>query len=143
VCNDFGNNVPYDAYLRAFSQIRVPVVFPKAAPNLEPRDDIWPTETAPVFRRREEGVEMAQLRWGLPAGAAEGSAGHQFPLRGAAVPQRTLPHPGVALLRVHRREIAEIQVEIHQTPRGLVLLRWPLAPDGRWGRGSTGAPSVF
>lgn len=37
----------------AFSRIRVPVVFPIAAPNLEPRDDIWPTETAPVFRRRE------------------------------------------------------------------------------------------
>jgi len=48
MCNDFGNNVPYDAYLRAFSQIRVPVVFPKAAPNLEPRNDIWPTEPAPV-----------------------------------------------------------------------------------------------
>jgi putative SOS response-associated peptidase YedK len=35
-------------------------------PNLEPRDDIWPTETAPVFRRREEGGELVQLRWGLP-----------------------------------------------------------------------------
>jgi hypothetical protein len=36
------------------------VVFPIAAPNLEPRDDIWPTETAPVFRRREDGVELVQ-----------------------------------------------------------------------------------
>jgi hypothetical protein len=52
------NRVPYDAYLQAFSQIRVPVVLPKAAPNLEPRDDIWPTEIAPVFRRRDEGVEL-------------------------------------------------------------------------------------
>jgi hypothetical protein len=49
VCNDFGNNVPYSAYLKAFSQIRVPIVFPTAAPNLEPRDDIWPTEPTPVF----------------------------------------------------------------------------------------------
>jgi putative SOS response-associated peptidase YedK len=63
VCNDFGNNVPYSAYLETFSQIRAPVVFPTAAPNLEPRDDIWPTETAPVFRRRDHGVELAQLRW--------------------------------------------------------------------------------
>lgn len=61
VRNDFGNNVPYSAYLEAFSQIRAPVVFPTAAPNLEPRNDIWPTETAPVFRRREEGVELVQL----------------------------------------------------------------------------------
>jgi hypothetical protein len=28
VCNDFGNNVPYSAYLEAFSQIRAPMVFP-------------------------------------------------------------------------------------------------------------------
>ena len=86
MCNDFGNNVPYDAYLRAFSQIRVPVVFPKAAPNLEPRDDIWPTEPAPVFRRREEGVELVQLRWGFPPARPKGapvinfrSEGRRFP----------------------------------------------------------------
>jgi hypothetical protein len=143
MCNDFGNNVPYSDYLAAFSQIRAPVVFPTAAPNLEPRDDIWPTETAPVFRRREEGVEMAQLRWGFPPGRPKAAPVINFRSEGRRVPQRTLPHPGVALLRVHRREIAEIQVEIHQTRRGLVLLRRPLAPDGRWGRGSTGAPSVF
>jgi hypothetical protein len=46
VCNDFGNNVPYSAYLEAFSQMGAPVIFPTAAPNFEPRDDIWPTETA-------------------------------------------------------------------------------------------------
>ena len=34
MCNDFGNNVPYSAYLEAFSDIRLPVVFPMAAPNL-------------------------------------------------------------------------------------------------------------
>jgi hypothetical protein len=66
---------------------------------------------------------------GFSAGAPEGSAGHQFPLRGAALPERTLPDPGLALLRVHRHEIAEIAVEIYQGRRGLVLLRRPLAPD--------------
>jgi putative SOS response-associated peptidase YedK len=72
VCNDFGNNVPYSAYLEAFSQIRAPVVFPSAAPNLEPRDDIWPTDTAPVFRRREERIELVQLRWGFPPARPKG-----------------------------------------------------------------------
>jgi putative SOS response-associated peptidase YedK len=66
VCNDFGNNVPYSAYLEVFKLIGAPVIFPTAAPNLEPRDDIWPTETAPVFRRPERGVELVQLRWGFP-----------------------------------------------------------------------------
>ena len=39
MCNDFGNKVPYSDYLAAFSQIRVPIVLPKA-PNLKPRDEI-------------------------------------------------------------------------------------------------------
>jgi hypothetical protein len=56
VCNDFGNRIPYDDYLRAFSEIRVPLRWPKAAPNLEPRDDIWPTEPAP--RQSSDVVRM-------------------------------------------------------------------------------------
>lgn len=68
MCNDYGNSVPYSVYAEAFSHIRLPVVLPKAAPNLEPRDDIWPTEVAPVIRRHGEGVELAQLRWGFAAG---------------------------------------------------------------------------
>jgi hypothetical protein len=49
MCNDFGNRIPYDGYLRAFSQIRVPLKWPKAVPNLEPRDDIWPTDPAGIW----------------------------------------------------------------------------------------------
>ena len=93
MCNDFGNKVPYSAYLEAFSQIRAPVVFPKAAPNLEPRDDIWPTETAPVFRRRGEGVELVQLRWGFPPARPKGapvinfrSEGRRFPKGRCLIP---------------------------------------------------------
>ncbi len=65
MCNDYGNTIAYRAYAEAFSQIRLPLVFPIAAPNLEPRDEIWPTETAPVIRRADGGVELAQLPWGL------------------------------------------------------------------------------
>jgi putative SOS response-associated peptidase YedK len=79
VCNDFGN--------------RVPIVFPKAAPNLEPRDDIWPTETAPVFRRCEEGVELVPLRWGFPPARPKGvpiinfrSEGRRFPRGRCLIP---------------------------------------------------------
>jgi hypothetical protein len=76
VCNDYGNNVPYSAYLQAFRQIRAPVVFPTAAPNLEPRDDIWPTEAAPVFGRWEVGLQPASraaaFRSGGPRGRING-----------------------------------------------------------------------
>lgn len=34
----------------------------------EPRDDIWPTEVAPVIRRSGDGVELVQLEWGLDPG---------------------------------------------------------------------------
>jgi putative SOS response-associated peptidase YedK len=68
MCNDFGNHIPYSAYLEAFSHLKIPLFSPGGAPNLEPREDIWPTETAPVIRRAGEGVELVQLRWGLDPG---------------------------------------------------------------------------
>ena len=40
--NDFGNEIPFHAYLKAFNQI--PVRFSSTPPNLQPRDDIWPTD---------------------------------------------------------------------------------------------------
>ena len=73
MCNDFCNRVPYDEYLRAFSQIKAPIRFPTAAPNLEPRDDIWPSDPTSVIRRRDDGVEMVQLRWGFPPAKAKGA----------------------------------------------------------------------
>ncbi len=72
MCNDYGNDIPYSAYLEAFSQSRIPVRFPLAAPNLQPREDIWPTDTAPVIRQTDEGIEFAQLRWGFPPAQPKG-----------------------------------------------------------------------
>lgn len=72
MCNDFGNRVPYDDYLRAFSATRIPVRWPKTAPNLEPRDDIWPTDSAPVIRQTGDGQEFIELRWGFPPAKPKG-----------------------------------------------------------------------
>ncbi len=65
MCNDYGNHVACAEYAEALRQVGMPILAPMAAPNLEPRDDIWPTETTPILRRHGEGVELAQLRWGL------------------------------------------------------------------------------
>jgi putative SOS response-associated peptidase YedK len=94
VCNDFNNQIPYSDYLAAFGQIRVPVRFPTAAPNLEPREDIWPTDRAPVIWRLEDGTnEFAELRWGFPPGRPRGapvinfrSEGRRFPIGRCLVP---------------------------------------------------------
>src|SRR6202008_710032 len=73
MCNDFGNNIPYSDYLAAFSQTCIPVKWPNAAPNLEPRDDIWPTDRAPVIRRLEDGTnEFSELQWGFPPARGKG-----------------------------------------------------------------------
>src|ERR1700692_2922356 len=74
MCNDFGNHIPYSDYLAAFSQTRIPVRWPTSAPNLEPREDIWPTDKAPVVRRLEDGTnEFSEIRWGFPPGRPKGS----------------------------------------------------------------------
>ena len=72
MCNDYGNNIPYSAYLEAFSETRIPVRFSDAAPNIEPRDDIWPTDAAPVIRQTDGGAEFTQLRWGFPPAKPKG-----------------------------------------------------------------------
>ncbi len=93
MCNDYGNDIPYSAYLEAFSETRIPVRFPVAAPNLEPRADIWPTDTAPVIRQTGDGAEFAQLRWGFPPARPKAapvinfrSEGRRFPKGRCLVP---------------------------------------------------------
>ena len=71
MCNDYGNRVAYSTYVEEFSHLRLSLILPTAAPNLEPRDDIWPTEVAPVTRHHGDGVELAQLRWEFPSGRAK------------------------------------------------------------------------
>jgi putative SOS response-associated peptidase YedK len=93
MCNDYGNNIPYSAYLEAFSETRIPVRFPADAPNLKAREDIWPTDTAPIIRQVEGGTEFAQLRWGFPPARPKAapvinfrSEGRRFPKGRCLVP---------------------------------------------------------
>jgi putative SOS response-associated peptidase YedK len=95
VCNDYGNYVDYDDYLAAFSQTRIPVKWPDAIPNLEPRDDIWPTDKCPgdpAARRRHKRV-CTELRWGFPPAQPKRppvinfrSEGRRFPVGRCLVP---------------------------------------------------------
>ena len=79
----FRQPVPYGDYLRAFSQ-RIPVRWPKAAPNLEPRDDIWPTDMAPY--PQIEG-RIYQLRWGFPPAKTKGRRSSISARRSGAFPK--------------------------------------------------------
>jgi putative SOS response-associated peptidase YedK len=69
MCNDFGNRITYADYVEGFAQQNMRVIFPPRdkAPNYPPRDEIWPTELAPVIRPVEGGLEIVEMRWGLQA----------------------------------------------------------------------------
>ena len=99
MCNDFGNNIPYSDYLAAFSQTRIPVKWPNAAPNLEPRDDIWPTDIAPVIRRLQDGTnEFSELRWGFPSARLKGPPVIKFPFGGSTVCGRSVSGASITFL---------------------------------------------
>src|SRR5258707_11248231 len=84
----FGNHIPYSDYLAAFSQTRIPVTWPNAVPNLQPRDDIWPTDKAPVICRREDGTnEFIELRCGFPPAQPKRPPVINFPSEGRKFPK--------------------------------------------------------
>jgi putative SOS response-associated peptidase YedK len=67
MCNQYLRQKAFGAYKDEFSQIKLPLVFPPAhaAPNLAPQPEVKPTDAAPIFRRRDDGVELAMARWWL------------------------------------------------------------------------------
>jgi putative SOS response-associated peptidase YedK len=72
MCNDYGNDVPYSAYVEAFSHLKIRLFAAGGPPNLEPRDDIRPTDRAPIIRATEDGAELVQLKWGFPPARPKG-----------------------------------------------------------------------
>src|SRR5438067_5105210 len=66
MCNEYGNRIPYSRYVEEFSHIKLPLNFATAAPNLEPRDSIRLTDTAPIIRAAEAGARLDEVRWSWP-----------------------------------------------------------------------------
>jgi len=67
VCNRYSNQISYRAYVEILRDLGIPLVSPdpSAAPNLEPRDNIRPTDRVPILRPVPGGLELRELRWGL------------------------------------------------------------------------------
>jgi putative SOS response-associated peptidase YedK len=66
MCNDYGIDIPFRLFVEAFEDLGMPLDVSAGIPNLEPRDEIWPTERAPVIRLGGDGPRMDMLTWGLP-----------------------------------------------------------------------------
>jgi putative SOS response-associated peptidase YedK len=71
MCNRYGYLAPISRLIDEFSEMRLPLVFKDGAiPNIEPREHIRPTNTAPIIRPLDPadpfvGVEMIDARWWL------------------------------------------------------------------------------
>ena len=67
MCASFAATASYRDYVEAFGAVRLPLVWPRpeAAPNLEPRDPVRPTDPAPVVCLRGDGVELTPMRFGF------------------------------------------------------------------------------
>ena len=69
MCSNYKRTKGYADYRGEFTETRIPLRFPEphAAPNMEPQLEIRPTDQAPIFRRRDDGLEMVSARWWLVA----------------------------------------------------------------------------
>ena len=67
MCNNYGVHVSWTDFLRDFAAQGLNLTAPEGAPNLQPQENIWPTDRAPIVRPRadDQGVEMVQMRWGF------------------------------------------------------------------------------
>ena len=70
MCNCYRSTVRLEVVKEAFDALRLPLVFPNGAPNLQPLDNIRPTDRAPIIRPLDPtdpsaGVEIVQARWDL------------------------------------------------------------------------------
>jgi putative SOS response-associated peptidase YedK len=70
MCNRYGYNSPHHRLREIFAQQHLAFRWPEAAPNLAPREEIHPTDPAPVIRPHNDavagdGVRLDQLRWGF------------------------------------------------------------------------------
>ena len=69
MCNDYRLLVDASAIFESFSETRIKIRFPEGKPNIEAREDIKITDTAPIVRAvdGEPGAgDLVQRRWSWP-----------------------------------------------------------------------------
>jgi putative SOS response-associated peptidase YedK len=65
VCGRFRDVRSWADHRDTLAAVSLPIVSPQAAPNLEAREEVRPTDTATIFRAVEGGVELVRARWWL------------------------------------------------------------------------------
>jgi putative SOS response-associated peptidase YedK len=69
MCNDYRLRVDTATIVESFADLKITIRFSEGAPNLEPREDIRITDTAPIVRAVEGHTaagDLIQRRWSWP-----------------------------------------------------------------------------
>jgi putative SOS response-associated peptidase YedK len=68
MCNSYISRFNYTELVDAFARLKAPVRFPRSdrIPNLQPNEDIRPTDPCAVVVPTGGGAEVVTLRWGFP-----------------------------------------------------------------------------
>lgn len=70
MCNDYRLMVELASVIEEFEHLKIKIRFPEGRPNIEAREDINITDTAPIVRSvdGERGIgELVQRRWSWPS----------------------------------------------------------------------------
>lgn len=69
MCNDYRLKCDIEMIRQDFADLRVRINFPEGIPNMQPRDDIRITDTAPIVRAAlaPGTADLVQRRWSWPA----------------------------------------------------------------------------
>lgn len=65
MCNKYGYNSPLHRLIETFGQAGLPFHQPPLA-NFPAREEINPTDPAPIVRQAARGAELTTMRWGFP-----------------------------------------------------------------------------
>lgn len=67
MCASYEAQFSVTELVEAFDKARAPLLFPRGLPNIEPNDEVRPTDRSPAVRAAGPGeTELIQMRFGFP-----------------------------------------------------------------------------
>jgi putative SOS response-associated peptidase YedK len=140
MCNDYRLLTASATLFDGFSEIKIPIRFSEGKPNLEAREDIKITDTAPIVRavEGEAGAgELVQRRWSWPG--PNGKPVYNFRSEGREFASGRCLIPADGFYEFtdppRQKEKAQGQVAVDEVGRAMVLHCWDLADGQRRWRG--------
>jgi hypothetical protein len=140
VCNDFGNNVPYSAYLQAFSQIRVPILSRRRRLISNLATTFGRQSPRPFFCTGEHGVELVQLRLGFPPARPKGAPVINFRSEGRRFPKGRCLIPASHFFEFTGTKPPKSKWKFKKEGEDWFCFCRLLAPDAPWCRGRVHDP---